>query len=221
MSAAQAQALKKEGNKFFQGGKHVEAIAKYSAAIELDPTDVTFYSNRAAAYAALEKWEESAEDGRACIRVKKDFIKGYFRLAVALRALKRYKEAVDNIKMGLAVDPGNADLKKQASEMEEIMRQEKVKAITEKADELAQNGEFAECLKTIDRGLALDGGNKQLSGLKSRIQPKFQAAEQRRLKSLSKPERAKEEGDTKYKNADFEGAISAYSRCLNDLSGKF
>ena len=38
----------------------------------------------------------------------------------------RYKEAVDNIKMGLAVDPGNADLKKQSSEMEEIMRKEKV-----------------------------------------------------------------------------------------------
>ena len=67
--------------------------------------------------------KEAAEDGRGCVKVNKNFIKGYFRLAVALREQKKYKEAVDNIKMGLAVDPGNADLKKQSSEMEELMRQ--------------------------------------------------------------------------------------------------
>ena len=181
---------------------------------------MTFYSNRSAAYAALEKWEEAAEDGRACIRVKKDFIKGYFRLSVALRALKRYKEAVDNIKMGLAVDPGNADLKKQASEMEEIMRQDKVASFMSKAHEQSQNGDFAECLKTIDRGLALDGGNKQLTALKAKIQPKFDAAEKRRVSGLSKPEKDKEIGDKLYKDANFEGAIQAYTKCLDALKDK-
>lgn len=197
-----------------------QAIEKYTLAIEHDPTDVTFFSNRSAAYAALEMWEEAAEDGRASIRVKKDFIKGYFRLAVAQRALKKYKEAVDNIKMGLAVDPGNADLKKLASEMEEIMRQEKVASMTTKAKELAQNGDLGEALKTIDRGLALDGGNKELTALKNKIKPKFEAAEKRRVSGLSKPAREKEEGDVKYKNADFEGAIAAYTRCLDALNDK-
>eukprot|EP00632_Arachnochrysis_sp_CCMP2950_P005298 CAMPEP_0185706472 /NCGR_PEP_ID=MMETSP1164-20130828/21927_1 /TAXON_ID=1104430 /ORGANISM="Chrysoreinhardia sp, Strain CCMP2950" /LENGTH=320 /DNA_ID=CAMNT_0028373877 /DNA_START=184 /DNA_END=1146 /DNA_ORIENTATION=- len=218
--SAQAQAFKKEGNKLFQAGRHKEAIEKYTQAIAADGTDHTFYSNRSAAYAALEMWEEAAEDGRSCIRVKKDFIKGYFRLAVALRALKRYKDAVDNIKMGLAVDPGNADLKKQASEMEEIMRKEKVVALAAKAHELAQNSDFGEALKTIDRGLALDGGNKELTTLKARIEPKFQAAEKRRVQGLSRPERAKEDGDAKYKNADFEGAIAAYTACLDALPSK-
>jgi len=181
---------------------------------------VTFYSNRSAAYAALDKWEEAAEDGRSCVRVKKDFIKGYFRLAVALRALKKYKEAVDNIKMGLAVDPGNADLKKQASEMEEIMRQDKVANFISKASEQSQNGDFGECLKTIDRGLALDGGNKQLTALKAKIQPKFDASEKRRLQGLSKPEKDKEVGDKLYKDANFEGAIAAYGKCLDALKDK-
>ncbi|KAJ8600935.1 hypothetical protein CTAYLR_005059 [Chrysophaeum taylorii] len=220
MSSAAAQAFKKEGNKLFQAGKHREAIAKYTLAIEQDGTDVTFFSNRSAAYAALELWEEAAEDGRACIRIKKDFIKGYFRLAVALRSLKRYKEAVDNIKMGLAVDPGNSDLKKQASEMEEIMRQDKVAGLISKAKEQAQNGDFGECLKTIDRGLALDGGNKELTSLKSKVKPKFEASEKRRVSGLSKPAREKEDGDVKYKNADFEGAIAAYTRCLDALPDK-
>ena len=189
-------------------------------AIEADPSDVTFYSNRSAAYAALEKWEEAAEDGRSCVRVKKDFIKGYFRLAVALRALKKYKDAVDNIKMGLAVDPGNADLKKQASEMEEIMRIDKVAAFIGKANEQAQNGDFGECLKTIDRGLAIDGGNKQLTALKLKIQPKFDASEKRRASTMSKPEKDKETGDKLYKDANFEGAIASYTKCLNALPDK-
>jgi len=52
MSAAQA---KKEGNKLFKEGKHEEAIVKYTEAIQLDSTDVTFFSNRSAARAAEHK----------------------------------------------------------------------------------------------------------------------------------------------------------------------
>ncbi|KAH8061563.1 hypothetical protein JL722_4194 [Aureococcus anophagefferens] len=125
------------------------AIAKYTEAINLDGTDVTFFSNR---YAALEMWDEAAEDGRSCVKVNKNFIKGYFRLAVALRSAGKYKEAVDNIKMGLA--------------------------------------------------------------------PKFEAAEKRRVGSLSKNARDKELGDQAYKSADFEGAIKLYTKCLDATSDK-
>ena len=45
MSAA-AQVKKNEGNNFFKEKKYKEAILKYSEAIALDPSDVTFYSNR-------------------------------------------------------------------------------------------------------------------------------------------------------------------------------
>ena len=118
-------------------------------------------------------WDEAAEDGRSCVKVNKNFIKGYFRLAVALRSAGKYKEAVDNIKMGLAVDPGNADLKKQSSEMEELMRKDRVVALVAKAKEQMQGGELKDCLATCDRGLALDGGNKELTKIKSTVQPKF------------------------------------------------
>lgn len=45
MSAA-AQVKKNEGNNFFKEKKYKEAIQRYSEAIALDPSDVTFYSNR-------------------------------------------------------------------------------------------------------------------------------------------------------------------------------
>ena len=152
--------------------------------------------------------------------MNKNFIKGYFRLAVALRSAGKYKEAVDNIKMGLAVDPGNSDLKKQSSEMEEIMRKDRVGALVTKAKEQMQAGELKECLATCDRGLAQDGGNKELTKIKGTVQPKFEAAEKRRIGGLPKNARDKEQGDKRYKEADFEGAIQWYTKCLDATSDK-
>ncbi|KAJ1463043.1 hypothetical protein M885DRAFT_504559 [Pelagophyceae sp. CCMP2097] len=215
MSAAKAQAFKKEGNDYFQKKQHEKAIEKYSEAIAADGTDVTFYSNRSAAYAALEMWDEAADDGRNCIRVQRDFIKGYFRLAVALRSAGKYKDAIDNIKTGLAIDPGNADLKKQAAEMEEIMRKDRIKALIVKAKQLLDDQQFGDCLASCEKGLQQDAGNVDLVKLKKLAAPKFEAQEKSRKKGLSQADMFKEEGDGKYKNADFEGAIASYTKCID------
>lgn len=87
MSKAAAQVKKTEGNNFFKNKDYANAIAKYTEAIALDPSDVTFYSNRSACYAALNKWQEAADDGKSCIICDKNFVKGYFRHALALQNL--------------------------------------------------------------------------------------------------------------------------------------
>ena len=53
--------MKAAGNDFFKNKNYENAIAKYTEAIAADPSDVTFYSNRSACYAALNKWTEAAE----------------------------------------------------------------------------------------------------------------------------------------------------------------
>lgn len=121
--------------------------------------------------------------------------------------------------MGLAVDPGNADLKKQASEMEELMRKDRVLALTCKAKEQMHAGDLKDCLSTCDRALALDAGNQEIVKIKNAVQPKFQTAEKRRISSLPKAARDKEVGDKYYKEANFEGAIEAYTRCI-DATGE-
>lgn len=75
MSAA-AVAKKNEGNQFFKKKDYDRAIRLYGAAVQLDPTYVVGYSNRAAAYTAKAMWVEAERDGLKCIELDSAFIKG-------------------------------------------------------------------------------------------------------------------------------------------------
>ena len=132
---ARAAAAKTEGNNFFKSKDFERAIAKYSEAIELDPSDVTFFSNRSACYAALNQWQEAADDGRQCIICDKNFVKGYFRAALANQSLGNLDAANDAIKRGLGIEPTNVDLKRMDKEVGEAIRMKKVDAAITSAEQ--------------------------------------------------------------------------------------
>ena len=94
------------------------------------------------------------------------------------------------------------------------MRKDQMVLIS-KAKEQIRSGHLKDCLATCDRALALDAGNSEIVKIKRGVEPKFEAAEKRRVMSLPKPARDKEAGDKCYKLADFEGAIEAYTRCID------
>ena len=100
---ATALAYKAEGNNFFKAKNYAQAIEQYTNAIETDAKDVTFFSNRSACYAALEKWDEAAADGRQCVILDKNFVKGYFRAATAQEKLGNFADALEFVKRGLGV----------------------------------------------------------------------------------------------------------------------
>ena len=62
-----ALAEKAKGNKFFSDGAFADAITHYSAAIELDPTDAVFFSNRSACHASLHQYSEAVADAGTSI----------------------------------------------------------------------------------------------------------------------------------------------------------
>mmetsp|Transcript_23074 Transcript_23074/g.33793 ORF Transcript_23074/g.33793 Transcript_23074/m.33793 type:complete len:321 (+) Transcript_23074:77-1039(+) len=214
---AVAIAKKSEGNAFFKAKDYRAAIEKYTEAIAADNTDVTFFSNRSACYAALNMWEQAAEDGKQCIITNRSFVKGYFRAGLALQNLGNLEAALDVIKRGLGVDPSNADLKRMSREIEEAMRQRRVEAAIETANKQYNANEINDAYKTVDAALRLDPNNSTLNSLMDRIRPKYERAEKARVAGLDRNERMKEEGDTKFKNADFEGAIACYTKCLESL----
>ena len=100
------------------------------------------------------------------------------------------------------------------------MRKDRVMVLISKAKEQMQSGHLKDCLATCDRALALDAGNSEIVKIKRSVEPKFEAAEKRRVMSLPKPARDKEAGDKCYKLADFEGAIEAYTRCIDATADK-
>jgi len=220
MSKAAAQTKKNEGNNFFKAKNYKEAIAKYTEAIQLDPTDVTFFSNRSACYAALEEWENAAEDGRQCIMVDNRFVKGYFRYALGLQNLGNLDGALDAIKRGLGVDSANADLKKMSREIDEAIRMKKVESAIAAAESLLKANDYPGAYKTIDNAMRLDPENDKLKTMMNKVRPLYERAEKQRISSLDPLERIKEEGDAKFKAADFEGAIKTYTRCLDSIKDK-
>jgi len=181
---------------------------------------VTFYSNRSACYAALGRWQEAAEDGRQCIMTDKNFVKGYFRQALALQNLGNLDAALDAVKRGLGMDPQNADLKKMSKEIEEAQRQKRIEGYITQAQVQLKEDDVTGAYKTIDAGLRLDPNNTDLNRLMERTRPLYERAEKVRLSNLDPKERVKEEGDSLFKAANFEGAIRSYTRCLDSISDK-
>jgi stress-induced-phosphoprotein 1 len=222
MPNAQAEALKAKGNAHFQGGRYQEAIDMYKQATAIDDSVPAYWSNMAACYEKLGDYENMADASRSCIRADRSFVKGYFRLATAQRALKDTAGAVKTLESGLAVESSNADLKKMKKELQEDARNDSVAAYCAKAEELMQNGDVGGAYKQLELASRLDAGNATITKLKAKIEPKWQKMEAARKAKLSGPEAYKEKGDDAYKQAKFEEAIVDYTKCIDALlkSGK-
>jgi len=77
MSSQDALKLKDLGNQAFQAGKFEEAVSFFTQAIEINPQDHVFFSNRSGSYSSLQKYEEALEDATICVALKPDWAKGY------------------------------------------------------------------------------------------------------------------------------------------------
>jgi len=106
----QAGKHKAAGNNAFSAGRYYEATSEFTKALDCDPYDHIFYSNRSACYANLEQYSKACADARRCIELKPDFAKGYSRLGFALFKSGFLHDAMGAYERGLAVDPKNNNL---------------------------------------------------------------------------------------------------------------
>lgn len=61
-------------------------------AIELDPDDATLYSNRSLCHVRIGEANKALLDANSCIKIRPEWLKGYYRKGIALMSLKvRYK----------------------------------------------------------------------------------------------------------------------------------
>lgn len=217
MPHAKAEELKKLGNAFFKAGKYADAIVKYDEASDVDSTVPAYQSNAAACCEKLGDFEGMEKAARRCISADKSFVKGYFRLATALKHLNDISSCIKALESGLAIQSTNADLKRMKKEVLELQRADQVAAYCRKAEEQMQSGDVVGAYKTLDLASRLDAGNSDIVRMMSRVKPKYEAMEARRKGGLSSTALYKEKGDEAYKAANFEGAIEHYAKCIESL----
>jgi hypothetical protein len=95
---------KDKGNEFFRMKKYKEAVVCYTKAIEYDPSNHTYYSNRSAAYFHLDQFELALKDAEKCILLCPSWVKGHFRKGKALIGLRQYQDAINALKQGLKIE---------------------------------------------------------------------------------------------------------------------
>jgi len=170
MSAAnkkKAEDFKESGNKAYSAKNYKEAITLYTKAVDADPTNHIYYSNRSASYYGLQNWDLAMKDALKCIELKGDWSKGYFRKAVVLMELKKYEEAVDAFQKSVNYDPGNADIRARLDEAIELVKKNKPRVnpdgtpmnpaqiAKEEGNDLFKSSKYEEAAKAYTRGIEL------------------------------------------------------------------
>lgn len=106
-----AAEAKEAGNREFSAKNYSEAIKYFTVAIQHDPFEHVFYSNRSACYASLGQYQEALLDGRKCVEMKPDWVRGYTRKALAEFYLGELDAAEATYRKGLELDSNHEQLK--------------------------------------------------------------------------------------------------------------
>ncbi|CAN6287245.1 unnamed protein product [Urochloa humidicola] len=113
--------LKLHGGQAVARKDYAGASKFYAEAIMLDPADATLYSNRSLCHLKIGEARNALVDADACISLRPEWPKGYYRKGAAHMALKEYKEARDAFMDGLKMDPSNLDIQNAFWEADEAM----------------------------------------------------------------------------------------------------
>jgi len=97
-----AVAAKEKGNALYKSKKFEEALAAYDEAVTLDPTNMTFVSNKAAVYFTTKKYDECIATCEQAVEVGQEHCAPFEDRAKALtRAAKAYQKKKD---LGKAIE---------------------------------------------------------------------------------------------------------------------
>ena len=222
---------KAEGNTAFAQKNFTEAIEHFTKAIELDPTDPVFYSNRSACHASLASYEAALIDAEKCLELNPNFIKGYSRKALPLYKLNRTEEALKVLDQGLALDPSNEQLLKDKDKMQEPSNeqfddllgmlqnptfQKLFQDNPQLMQQFLQNPQLMKQFLNNPQFAQMFGGAKTQtphpSSESSKETPTPTAPPQ--PKTLSPAEEFKKQADQLYKEKKFSDAVSKYEECI-------
>lgn len=117
-----ADALKGQGNKALQQNHYDDAIEFYTQAIALNPENEVFFGNRAQAHIKNESYGLAINDATKAIEVNPKYMKSYYRRGVALAAIFRHSEALQDFKIVVANVPSDVHAKDNLTSCQKFIR---------------------------------------------------------------------------------------------------
>ncbi|KAI0245886.1 hypothetical protein BJV78DRAFT_1365156 [Lactifluus subvellereus] len=129
MAQSPAAIAKEKGNTAFKAGDYVAAVGHYTTAALADPSDPTFFLNRAAAYLKLSKNEDAERDCTTALNLSNKNVKAFFRRAQARTALDKLGEAhngawstyVPHLQRALRIEPNNEAVKTELARVDGLI----------------------------------------------------------------------------------------------------
>ncbi|KAI9461247.1 phosphoprotein phosphatase [Lactarius psammicola] len=145
----EATRLKADANKAFLGHDFTRAAQLYSAAIKHNPGDATLFCNRAYTRIKLEEHGYALHDAACAIELNPKYAKAYYRRAMCHIQILKPQLAVADLKKVLALEPQNAQVRKELESTQKLVR----KIEFEKAIEVEEEKSAIDrCLEIIAEG---------------------------------------------------------------------
>uniref|UniRef100_A0A8C1PX41 Serine/threonine-protein phosphatase n=1 Tax=Cyprinus carpio TaxID=7962 RepID=A0A8C1PX41_CYPCA len=107
----------------FKNKDYENAIKYYTEALELNPSNAIYYSNRSLAYLRTECYGYALVDATRALELDKNYIKGYYRRATSNMALGKFKAALKDYETVVRVRPNDKDAKMKYQECNKIVKQ--------------------------------------------------------------------------------------------------
>jgi len=124
-SEEEAEKMKNEGNKAINAKKYEEAKDFYTQALDLSgdgPNSHVYYSNRAAAFCHMNKYQEAVEDCLLSLQLSPDYVKAYSRLGLSYFFLEQYEESIEAYERACELEPDNKASKDSLTKVKEKLR---------------------------------------------------------------------------------------------------
>ncbi|KAJ2727076.1 Hsp90 cochaperone [Coemansia sp. Benny D115] len=145
---AEAAEAKNKGNAAYKARQFESALEHYSKAIELDPTDITFWNNKAAVYFEMGNYEDCIETAQKAVEVGREQRAEYKHIAKALGRIGTAYSKQDNLDKAIEfygrslTEHRSADIltKMRTLEKERKQREEEAYLDDAKANEARERG---------------------------------------------------------------------------------
>ncbi|XP_012268319.1 E3 ubiquitin-protein ligase CHIP [Athalia rosae] len=154
--------LKEQGNRLFNLHKYEDAANCYTKAIIKNPTQATYFTNRALCHLKLKRWEAACQDCRRALDMDSCLVKGHFFLGQALLELELFDEAVKHLQR--AVDLAKEQKLNYGDDVTAVLRQARKRRFQLREEQrVAQDIELQSYLNQ----LMIEDADRKLAGIKA------------------------------------------------------